>query len=228
VIHYPGPGDYIDIHTHDSTESEGEVAVENLMAHEERSPSDHPGRLFTLGIHPWHLEPSSAEPMLEKVRALSESENVIALGEAGFDRLKGAAPDLQMSVFIEQSVISEKCGKPLFIHCVRAWDELLQAHRRLRPVQPWLVHGFRGKPELAKQLISRGMFLSFWFDFAIRDGSSALFRQLPRDRIFLETDGAPLSIRDLYKKVSADLEISGEALKERIYLNFNTLFNIHQ
>ena len=67
---------------------------------------------------------------------------------------------------------------------------------------PWLIHGFRGNIELAQQLISKGMYLSFWFDFVIRPESSELLRSLPKDRIFLETDGADVDIRDIYKKVA--------------------------
>jgi len=47
-------------------------------------------------------------------------------------------------------------------------DELLSEHRKLRPSTPWLVHGFRGKKELAMQLISKGMYLFIlWFDFIV-------------------------------------------------------------
>ena len=67
---------------------------------------------------------------------------------------------------------------------------------------PWLIHGFRGNVELAKQLLSKGMYLSFWFDFIIRPESSKLVRSLPKERIFLETDGADVDIRTIYEKVA--------------------------
>lgn len=226
VTGYPKPGDYIDIHTHESVSSGGIVAVENLMAHEDRLPSDLGGRLCTYGIHPWHLTTGTASQMLEKVRLLSSSPSVIAIGEAGFDRLKGADPLLQLSVFTQQVDISEKAGKPMFIHCVKAWDELLGVHRKLKPRMPWMIHGFRGKPELARQFLSRGMYLSFWFAFVMRPESAQLLRIIPPSRMFLETDGAPLSITEIYCKVAADLGISEDELKDRIYSNFNALFNI--
>jgi TatD DNase family protein len=132
--------------------------------------------------------------------------------------------ELQRSVFMEQAKIAEGLNKPLIIHCVRAWDELLKMHRLIKPSAPWMVHGFRGKKELAAQLLSRGMYISFWFDFIIRPESSYLVRFIPRERIFLETDGADTDIRDIYSKVANDLGIEISELKNIIIRNFNELF----
>jgi TatD DNase family protein len=122
-------------------------------------------------------------------------------------------------------VISEEIRKPLYIHCVRAWDELLPAHKKLRPKMPWLIHGFRGNRELAMQLLSKGMYLSFWFDFIIRPESSKLVRSLPKERIFLETDGADVDIRAIYDKVAADLGLQVDELKKVLLRNFTEFFS---
>jgi len=109
---------------------------------------------------------------------------------------------------------------------VRAWEELTGVHKKLKPEMPWLVHGFRGKKELAMQLISRNMYLSFWFDFIVRPQSSELVRSLPKEKIFVESDGAGVNIRDLYNKVAADLGLEPEELKAQILKNFKQFFNI--
>jgi Tat protein secretion system quality control protein TatD with DNase activity len=75
--------------------------------------------------------------------------------------------------------------------------------------------------ELADQLLTKGMFLSFWFEFVLRPESRNLLRHLPADRIFLETDGADVDIRSIYNKVSTDLDISVDELKSIILKNFN-------
>ena len=152
-------------------------------------------------------------------------DNLIAIGEAGFDKLRGPAMSTQAKVFEAQVIISEEIKKPLYIHCVRAWDELLPAHKKFRPKMPWLIHGFRGNIELAGQLLSKGMYLSFWFDFVIRPESSKLLRNLPEDRIFLETDGAEIDIRLIYMKVADDLGKDVEQLKSLILNNYNNFFN---
>jgi TatD DNase family protein len=220
----PEQGEYIDIHTHDSKPDKGIFAVENLMAHENLQPETISAKAFTSGIHPWHLNENNREELIEYVRNIAGNPNLIALGEAGFDRLRGPSLELQESTFEEQVKMAGWKHKPLIIHCVRAWDELLAAHKNLKPEKPWLVHGFRGKKELANQLISRGMYLSFWFDFVLRPESADLLRFLPKNRIFLETDGADVDIRKIYKKVADDLALTVDELKTIILNNFNFLF----
>jgi TatD DNase family protein len=220
----PEQGEYIDIHTHDSKPDKGIFAVENIMAHENLQPETISAKAFTAGIHPWHLNENNREELLKYVRNIAGSPNLIALGEAGFDRLRGPSLELQESTFEEQVKMAGWKHKPLIIHCVRAWDELLAAHKNLKPEKPWLVHGFRGKKELANQLISRGMYLSFWFDFVLRPESADLLRFLPKNRIFLETDGADVDIRKIYKKAADDLALTVDELKTIILNNFNFLF----
>ena len=220
----PSHGDYIDIHTHDSHKIAGVYAIENIMAHESRSVSDMPERSCTYGIHPWHLTKESAGNLLRKVNDSASSPNLMAIGEAGYDKLRGPEMEVQCGVFESQVVIAETIRKPLIIHCVRAWDELQMSYKKLKPKMPWLIHGFRGKPELASQLISKGMYLSFWFEFVIRSESATLLRSVPRERIFLETDGADIVIRKIYDKVSFDLGITAEELNRIIHSNFNSFF----
>jgi TatD DNase family protein len=92
---------------------------------------------------------------------------------------------------------------------------------------PWLVHGFRGKPELGMQLISKGIYLSFWFDYILTPESALLIKNLPMDRIFLETDGAEIDIRDIYNKVSEDLGTGVDELIKQIFKNYMKFFNLN-
>jgi TatD DNase family protein len=223
-MNHPLPGDFIDIHTHDSGNISGIYAVENLMAHEERVPADNPLQPSTYGIHPWHLATETVERLIGNVRSVAGSPSLIAIGEAGFDKLRGPEIEIQKKAFDSQVRISEEIRKPLYIHCVRAWDELLPAHKRLRPKMPWLIHGFRGNIVLANQLISKGIYLSFWFDFILRPESSSLVKSLPRDRIFLETDGAEVDIRTIYTKVAGDLNITVDELKMVFLRNYTEFF----
>jgi TatD DNase family protein len=225
-MNYPLPGDFIDIHTHSSGTFTGIYAIENLMAHEERTPEDLPDRNCTFGIHPWHLGKDIIDRLINRVRVVASSPNLIAIGEAGFDKLRGPDIDMQKRAFEAQVMISEEISKPVFIHCVRAWNELLPAHKRLKPKMSWLIHGFRGNVELAIQLLAKGMYLSFWFDFVKRPESSKLLRSLPKERIFLESDGADVDIRTIYDKVAGDLDMSVDELKTVILKNYNEFFNV--
>lgn len=221
---FPKQNDFIDIHTHGAVPSPGIFSVETLMAHEEKIPVETAGLAYTSGIHPWNLNDENHDRLLLYVEKTASYESVIAIGEAGFDKIKGPAMDLQQRTFEEQVYIAGKVRKPVVIHCVRAWEELISAHKKLKPATPWLIHGFRGKPELGMQLISKGMYLSFWFDFILKPESAQLIKSLPKERIFFETDGADVDIRDIYKKVSNDLGLTVDELKSQILINFNKFF----
>ncbi len=225
-MNLPGTGDYIDIHTHGAKPVPGLFSVEVLMAHEERIPEKTMGLAFTYGIHPWYLDESNHNRLLTSLIKTVTNPLIIAVGEAGFDKIKGPSMDLQRKTFEEQVIIAEELKKPVVIHCVRAWDELLRAHKKLNPKLPWLVHGFKGNKDLAMQLISKGMYISFWFEFILKPESSELVKSLPQERMFLETDGADIDIRDIYNKVSGDLGMKGDKLKKLIFSNFIDFFKV--
>jgi TatD DNase family protein len=225
-MNLPQPGDYIDIHTHSGKPAEGVFIIESLMAHEGKQPGDVTGVAYTYGIHPWFLNENNHKQFIISVENSVSHTNMIAIGEAGFDKLRGPSPELQLKVFNEQVAIAETYRKPVIIHSVKAWDELLAAQKNLKPQTPWMIHGFRGSVELAKQLLSKGMYLSFWFDFVLRSESSELLKSLPPGRIFLETDGADIDIRTIYEKVARDLDISVDRLKSIVLSNFNDFFYV--
>ena len=226
-MYLPQSGDYIDIHVHDGKHAPGIFILESLMAHEGKLPEDISGVAYTYGIHPWFLNQNNYRQLLISVENSVSHPDIIAVGEAGFDKLRGPSNELQRIAFEEQIAISEETSKPVVIHCVRAWDELLSVQKRIKPKMPWLVHGFRGNKELADQLLSKGMYLSFWFDFVLRPESRELLRHLPVNRIFLETDGAEVDIRKIYDKAASDIDISVDELKLLILRNFKDFFSLH-
>lgn len=128
---------------------------------------------YSCGIHPWDA-PTVTDADWEALERLCEAETCVAVGECGLDTrhrtacAEGAAAQphreqvlaVQTPVFRRQIELSERLGKPLIIHCVGCVDELLKLQRAMRPRQPWILHGFRGKPQQAQQLTRRGIRLS--------------------------------------------------------------------
>ena len=220
----PKKDDYIDIHNHDVIKRQGVFCVDNIMAHEKRIPDLSSGMVYSIGIHPWFLTEDNFDSFLERVRLCSESSDIIAIGEAGFDKLRGPSMELQRKAFEAQVLIADKTEKPLFIHNVRAFDELMFEYKKLKPRSIWIVHGFQGKKELAQQLLSKGIYLSLWADFVLNRNADSIVKYIPRNRLFLETDAFDVDIRDIYLKVSAILEIQVIELKSIIYNNYRTVF----
>lgn len=137
------------------------------------------------GVHPWATDTVTLRQIKAVDRAI-ESSAVAAIGEVGLDALRGAPLDAQEIIFRHYIELSEKLRKPLIIHCVRAWERLLGIHSELRPTQRWAIHGFRGKPELARRLLDAGMFISLGPRY-----NPATAAIIPSDRLLIETDDDP-------------------------------------
>lgn len=175
---------------------------------------------FSCGVHPWYSE--DAEPQLKFLKEIAGDSRIVAIGEAGLDKLKGPDLAVQRSTFEQQVQLSEQLQKPLIIHCVKAWEELLQIQKTYRPHQPWIVHGYKGKKELTKQLLSHG----FYFSVGDRFNHDAI-QIIPLDRLFCETDTSEALIEDVYSEVAAALEISVEDLASQIEKNVRKIFSVY-
>lgn len=142
------------------------------------------GSLYSVGIHPWWTTDSlNLDEMLHNLPTLLARPEVVALGECGLDALQGASLDEQERILARQVELSEVYRLPLTLHIVRTFDRLLAIRKRLRPTQQWTVHGFRGKPALARQLLHAGINLSFG---ELRNEDS--FALTPLDMRYTETD----------------------------------------
>lgn len=177
--------------------------------------------LISCGIHPWFTENDLIQ--MEKLTKIVCNDNILAIGEAGLDKLRGDILGKQIEIFIKQVEISEKVNKPMIIHCVKAWDELLQIKNRIKPNQKWIIHGFRGKPELAKQLLKNGFYISIGEHF-----NKETLKAIPPDRLFLETDDSTKSIIDIYQEVEHCLNTNIVELVLQINDNFDKIFKFNR
>ena len=174
----------VDIHTHDTHAPAGTAIVCIEPDRPGGIPAEPVGALYSTAVHPWRsAEAATLWPMVQQLAA---DPRIAAIGEAGLDRLKGAPMPEQLALLERHARLADDLGKPLIVHCVRAWAELLGLHRRLRPAQPWIIHGFRGGPALARQLLDAGMYISLGARF-----NPATATAVPADRLLLETDEGP-------------------------------------
>lgn len=173
---------------------------------------------LSIGVHPWKVK-EDWQDALASVRQAAMREDVWAIGECGLDKLHGEALSLQMEAFRAHIAIAEEVQKPMVVHCVRAFDELLMLRRELevsckhesengggnvRHPQPWVIHGFRGKPEQAKQLMTKGMLLSFGHQYNLETLRFVFISSRP---FYLETDDLHLSVRQIYGQVAHHLDV---------------------
>lgn len=154
----------------------------------------------SMGLHPWNLEHAEAE--WEALQEYATQPNVLAIGECGLDKVCPSPWEQQVHYFQLQIGLANSLNKPLIIHCVRAYAECMALLSAARI--PVIFHGFNKSLETAKMLLDRGYYLSFGHQL-FREAYADTFRQIPIERIFLETDDrSDISIEDVYKR-AADL-----------------------
>ena len=197
---------FYDIHTHRANPQNDDdctriINVDVLQFEKTKALCEH--SVFSCGIHPCDSE--NSETQMARLLEIAKDSRIVAIGETGLDKLRGASLDIQLSVFKKQIELSENLYKPLIIHCVKAWHELIGVRRETKPTQPWIIHGYRGKPEVTKQLVNEG------FLFSVGNKINTLSLPLiPLDSLFCETDESEISIREIYlqvaKTVNADVQ----------------------
>lgn len=190
----------------------------NVMVGKDSIPGEESGQLLTCGIHPWYIRSEALEEQLSQFREWAEKENVVMIGEAGLDKLIVVPLSLQMQLLEEQIYYSEKLRKPLLIHCVKAWTELIALKKRMKPDMPWIIHGFRGNSILAQQLIDQDFYLSFGICF-----NPASVQVAWPDRIFVETDDQSVDIRTVYQLLSETLVIDEQLFAAQQQRNWGLL-----
>ena len=207
---------YYDIHTHNPPMLSSEIKA--IVSVDIRKPFKPCAPWYSVGIHPWYIDNNDMETtdrLFEKVREYARLPMVVAIGETGLDRItakKTGDYQLQLTLFNLHARLSEEVKKPLIIHCVRAWNELLHIHQSVKPAMPWIVHGFRGKEPLAAQLLNAGFYLSF----GLRYHKASLKAAWTKNRLLTETDDNQINIRDVYHQIASDLNISEQLLSDEI------------
>lgn len=216
---------YINIHSHQAAPAPDVRTIRNLMNPDTMEAQLAKDGLYSIGIHPWHIHPDHWEEDVETVEKLMHHPGVVAIGEAGLDRLTDLPLDMQTIVFKAMVMLSEQAQKPLLIHAVRTHAEILLLHRQLLPSQPWIIHGFNLRWTVAHALLEAGLHLSFGTALLHQQAAAASsFIQTPDHALFLETDESREDIRTVYRRAAELKGISEEELKTTIENNFRSVF----
>jgi TatD DNase family protein len=161
------------------------------------------------------------------LREQSEYPAMLAIGEAGLDKLCDTPWTEQTAAFDLCIELAIQLKKPLIIHCVRAYEEVLQQLRRhsFLPAGKAVFHGFNKHPHTAAMLLKTGCYLSFGAAL-LRSNSHAAeaLQQTPADRFFLETDDKDVFIQEIYARAAAIRDINEGILASEIRQNAITIF----
>ncbi len=198
-----GEGQYFNLHAHRFSGAEDECVITSLRSRDYPLSMEDPEAFYSVGLHPWDLQATPGiRDELVKVQLATESSQVVAIGEAGLDKLIPVSLDMQTAVFNNQLEIAESAGMPVIIHAVRANQELISIIREKKLSVPLIIHGFRGGKELAAEFCRKGLYLSVGEAVMRSEKLQEAVRQIPLESLFLETDESELDIKAIYAKVA--------------------------
>lgn len=187
----------VDIHTHNNC-SEDSLQIKNLSLSEaEIVLANVVKGYFSVGIHPWEIKKQDSTT-LDLFKKISSDSRIVAIGECGLDKNIKISLDKQLDLFEKQIIISETLKKPLIVHCVGYYNELMEVKKNIKPLQKWIVHGFRGKPQLAQQLLKTAISVSFGENF-----NPESVKIIPLDELYIETDESVIPLEELYFKIAS-------------------------
>ena len=177
---------------------------------------------FSVGIHPAEIS-DDFEEKFQILKEISKKKNCFAIGECGLDGLISVEDSIQEEIFEKQILWANEIQKPVIIHCVRRFSQLIR-FRKMAKV-PLIVHGFNKKQNIANELLENDFYLSFGKALFSNVSLQTTFKEAPIDRIFLETDNEIFNIEELYL-FAADLKkLSVTDLQEQIFQNLETIKN---
>lgn len=211
---------YFNLHTHVYTSQE--YIVELVNQYPQEFDAGLPN--YSIGIHPLFINQDRLESDFEILEEKVSLPECLAIGECGLDKRSETAFEIQLDVLEKQLLLAEKHQKPVVIHCVHAFQELVELKNKLKITTPILIHGFSKKEQLAKQLLDNGFYLSFGKNLLRNPELETVFVNTPNHRFFLETDMIEEGIHEVYALAAKYKKITVTELQQIISNNFNTVF----
>lgn len=212
----------INLHYHHPSNN-GDIGLLNHSILLPFSPNEN--LYYSAGLHPWNLKEAAGTSWLENLQLVATNPRVLAIGECGLDRSIETPLEQQINYFRPQIELAEDLQKPVLLHAVRTYSDLMLLKRQLQSNVPWILHGYNGNGTTSKQLMKQDIYFSI--GPALLKNNPKLLESLqiiPLSRLFFETDMAIENIESIYIFAAELLEMDVDELKEQIYDNFQRIF----
>lgn len=193
----------------------------------------------TVGVHPLDLQPGVA-PALDWLLAELNHPHVVAIGETGLDyHYEPEAAELQRQAFRLHLQAAQLTGKPVIVHTREARADTLALLREAALPQAGVLHCFTEDWPMAKAALDLGFYISLSgiVTFRNADALREVARQVPADRLLIETDApylAPIPhrgkpnlpeyVRDVAEFLALLRGVDVDTLAEQTTQNFQRLF----
>ena len=211
---------FVNLHTHFYTNSDSILEIVNQYPKDFSDEIPH----YSIGIHPWYIDNERINEDLKIIKEKLSLKECIALGECGLDKRIDKIYSVQINVFESQLDLLHEISKPVILHCVASFDELISCKKNSGLTSPFIIHGFSKNVQVAKQLLHQDFYLSFGKYLLRNPELGNVFKQIPNEKIFLETDTISESLEEVYTFAAKCKNISVEEMKEIVWNNYQTVF----
>ena len=213
---------FVNLHTHFYTNSDSVLEIVNQYPNEFSAEIPH----YSIGIHPWYIDDIRWNDDLKIIKDKLSLKECIALGECGLDKRIDKIYSKQIEVFESQLNLLHEVSKPVILHCVASFDEVISCKKNSQLSSPFILHGYSKNYLVAKQVLNQDFYLSFGKYLLRNPELSEVFRKIPNEKIFLETDTIAESLEEVYTFAANCKNISVEEMKEIVWNNYQTVFNL--
>ncbi len=211
---------FFNLHTHKFTNNSDVLELVNQYPWEFDATIPN----YSIGIHPWYIDENRLESDLKTIDEKLQLKQCLALGECGLDKRIEVPLALQIEVFEKQIALAEKHQKPLVLHLVAAFQELIEIKNRMQISVPIIIHGFSKNEQVVNELIKNGFYLSFGKYLLRNMELESVFKSVPNDKFFLETDTIDESLEEVYQLAAKYKNIKIEDVIEIVNSNFASVF----
>lgn len=157
---------------------------------------EHQDVAISAGLHPLHTTPN--EPSVDDIVEAAEQYGAVAIGETGLDyHYQDSVPiAIQHERFKRHLLAARELELPVIVHTREAKQETLALLREYsNPKVGGVLHCFTEDIEMAREAVRLGFYISLSGIITFRNAASLreLARQLPLDRLLIETDSPYLA-----------------------------------
>ncbi len=192
-----------------------------------------------VGIHPEEVD-GVGDDDLEEIEKLATKDKVVGIGEIGLDyHYTQDNIEKQKEIFVKQIKLANKYGLPICVHTRDAKEDTYQILKENKQYlkNGGVMHCYSYDNEYAKKFIELGFYISFAGNFTYKKNVSELVKDLPVERILVETDAPfltpvpfrgsknePKMVKYTAQKIAEELEMDFDEFKKIVLDNTYRLF----
>ena len=194
----------------------------------------------TVGIYPEYCVDVTDED-LKQIEKLGKHKKVVAIGEIGLDYHDEFDKESQKRIFVKQLEIADRLGIPFCIHCRNAAEDvykILSEHKNLIN-HSGLMHCYSEGKEWFKKFLDLGLYLSFSGNITFKKSDRSFLKDVPLDKILVETDSPylspepfrgrvnePKNVQFVIDKIAFELGETSEKLEKITTENAKKFYNL--